>query len=233
MNTVVRCHVKNAERMVLLDKTLNSISLSGMHELGRLILVDDGSPLMDGVQQTATANKFEYVRATGKPDTKNGLVRSLELNDGKPVLCCVDDMVCGKGFLPAMKGILERDIPELEAANVPWGLIGTFACYNDRPRFRKSTLWNIPSTSLYALVCHVFSPRLAGILMDEWQRVENGSMEDPPACDDLWTARVCTREGILCFNTVQDYAQHTGAGARTFSDAQGSSYYLSQRFVGE
>jgi hypothetical protein len=233
-NTVVRCHIKNEERLSTLERLIVSWKDKQLNKLGDLYLLDDHSPLKGDVVKLATKHNVFYKEAAGYGDTKNGLVESLKLFPNEPVLCCVDDMVFGKGSLERFEHFLNIEEPVIG----PYGMFGFFACYTDQTRNLLQTpgedYWCIPNNIIYALVCHIFSPQLSQILINEWEGIKNESIPNPCCCDDIWVARICERENVTNFNTMQDYGQHTGMMNRTFNEAQDpGSNYTSPNFIGE
>lgn len=236
MNTIIRCHVKNNERLITLEKEIISYKEKGLDILGDLYIVDDGSPLQSSVISMCGNHKANYIKASNTPDTKNGLAESLRLMIGLggkyPSLLCVDDAVFGRGILGRLTKLLHEELPIIN----PFGMVGLFACYEDNTRNHNKILgtdiWKIDHKILYALVAHVFSFQLAAILVDIWDKVQEGSEPYPGMCDDIWVATVCAKYNIPCYNTMMDYAQHTGMNNRTFGDNTGSEYQ-SKMFVGE
>lgn len=235
LNTVVRCHIKNTTRLKSLEGCIQSWQDKKLGDLGKLYLVDDQSPMEEEVVTLSKEYCVEYFRTPGPPDTKGGLYWSLKIQQSFPVLCCVDDMIFGKGSLEMFKAVLEQDVDKLPKN---WGMIGTFACYESGTRNSnlihntKTNLWNIKNEILYALVCHIFSPHLSNILVKDWEAILAGTMPNPHCCDDIWVARTCTANSIPNYNTGKDYAQHTGINNRTFSN-DGNSTYQTNFFVGE
>lgn len=235
-DTVIRTYVKNQQRLNTLNRTIESWNSKGMSEFGKLIIVDDISPMAKEVKALAETHKLTYYLCDGEPDTKNGLYHSLLCQDKFPVLCCVDDMVFGQGTKSAIKRMFLNDYEKVvETA----GCIGMFACYGEETRkvlrVPGTDLWNIKNEILYALVCHFFTPKLAKIVIDDWQKVLKNEIPYPCMCDDIWVKEICIREGLLNYNTILDYAQHTGMRNRTFGEGDGGagSDYISNMFVGE
>lgn len=237
MNTVIRCHIKNIDRLSLLERSILSWQTKGLSKVGELHIVDDHSPMNEEVKALCAKHNIQYHAAEGYADTKNGLVESLKYANGGPIMCCVDDLVFGKGTVERVESILTNDIPNI--SEFKYGMIGMFACYGDNTRnelhLEGEDLWIIPNDIIYALVCHIYSPALIEVLLKEWEGIKNGTIPDPCCCDDIWVARICAREGFVCLNTMKDYAQHTGANNRTFGDNQidKGSEYTTDCFVGE
>lgn len=235
LDTVVRCHVKNDDRLKTLERLILSWKDKQLNELGNLYLLDDHSPMNKEVEELAKKHEVIYKVAEGYGDTKNGLVESLKLSPDRPVLCCVDDMVFGKGIKERILSIFEQDLPVVQN----WGMFGLFACYQDHTRntLKENNIdsWYIPNEIIYALVCHIFSPNLSSILIKEWEGIKDKTLPDPCCCDDIWVARICTRENIDNFNTFKDYGFHTGMMNRTFGDLEKDpgSEYQTPCFVGE
>lgn len=238
MNTVIRCHIKNLERLQGLERAIVSWHSKRMYELGKLYLVDDHSPMAEEVRQLADKYKAIYHKAEGRADTKNGLVESLKVQNEFPVLCCVDDFILGEGIKERFEELLKKEVSIIEN-ECHYGTIGTFACYhnNTRDHFKieNADLWNIPTNILYALVCHLYSKELSTILINEWDLIQKSELPDPCCCDDIWVARICERENLPCFNTIVDFASHTGAANRTFGNnpADEGSNYQTPCFIGE
>lgn len=235
LNTVVRCHIKNEERLNTLERLIVSWKDKQLNKLGDLYILDDHSPLKEEVVKLTQKHNIIYKEADGYGDTKNGLVESLKLSPNEPVLCCVDDMVFGQGSLERFTKFLLEEEPVLPEN---YGMFGSFACYQDHTRntlkIENEDYWHIPNNIIYALVCHVFSPKLSQLLIKEWEGIKNETIPNPNCCDDIWVARISIRESIANFNTMQDYGQHTGQLNRTFNEAADpGSNYTSPNFVGE
>lgn len=230
MNHVIRTHVKDASRLQLLERTIQSSLRVGL----KPHVVDDFSPMVTEVEKLCIDLKVEFNRAKGISHTINGLVESFyQFYSVEPVLCTVDDMVFGKGAGEVIQRIEHEIIPKLPDN---WGLVGMFACYEGRtPSKHHPELWHLKTDALYALVCHVFSAKLQFAAMNEWRTVLAGERNDPNCCDDIWIKRLMLRDNLIALNTLNDYAQHTGMGERTFGDdkADTGSNYQSMCFVGE
>lgn len=243
MNIIMRCHVKNLDRLKLVDKSLNSLFSHTIHNLGAVCLVDNNSPYHKEVSALANSYGISYHYSTEKEDTKEGLYQScvlgMELDPVSPTLYCVDDLVFGKDSYFSIINCLENDIPLLERSNIRWATVGLFACYSMDVRsslFIKDTnLWFIPTDSFYAMVCHILNPKFTQIIIDSWKKVQNKEIPMPAMCDDLWVATLVKENNYRIFNTKKDYAQHTGMGNRTFavSTEMDTSHYKSPAFVGE
>lgn len=233
MNTIIRTHVKNDERLKTLERELKSWYDKEMYQLGDLFIVDDGSPCGEDVNRLALVYNAHYSKTQGEPDTKNGLYWSLKVQDKFPALLCVDDAVFGKGIVDRLKELENR---ELSILGSNWGIVGLFACYEDNTRKPNrvigADLWEVKPIILYALVSHVFSKNFARIMIDQWEDVQRGEEPYPNSCDDIWVARTLPRFGYKSYNTMKDYAQHTGINNRTFGDNKGSEYHTLM-FVGE
>jgi hypothetical protein len=242
MNTVFRTHVKDTTRLELFERSLASWYDKGLDQLGNLYIVDDQSPMQDEVVDLAIKYKALYTRTHGHPDMKNSLYESLNVQKEYPVLCCVDDMVFGKGVLERIRQIEQVDIPALKM----YSTIGLFACYQkptrDELKIRGLDLWQIPHALLYALVAHIYSAEIVRIYSEVWEEVLKGTIPAPEMCDDIFVKILSMRSSLQCYNTYKDYAQHTGMGNRTFTTPEddkngingiGSSNYTSLDFVGE
>jgi hypothetical protein len=233
MKTVIRCHIKNKERLDIAERTFISFIDKGIDNVH---IMDDGSPLQNDVRKLCKDVGFTYHRAGGDPHTINGLVESLKLApEGEKIFCCVDDIVLGKGAAWVLEQIQIKEIPALEAMNIPWATIGIFACYPKAVRkiYPGTLLWNMDWQILYALNSHIYSPEIIKAALDKWKLIKCGELPFPKMCDDIWIARLAEEHKLLCFNSLDDFAQHTGAGARTFDMDAGSSYYKALCFVGE
>lgn len=232
MNTVIRAHIKNADRLAGLEREIISWKDKKMDFLGELVVVDDGSSMQEEVITLCRRHDIYYALAGGTPDTKNGLYWSLKVQTAFPVFCCVDDAVFGQGITNRLKYLVEHELNKIS----DYGLVGTFACYEEKTRnpnkLPDADLWEIKNDILYALVGHVFSERLARLVMKEWEDVQAKRIPYPGMCDDLWVATLLRRYGIKAYNTMKDYTQHTGINNRTFGDNTGSDY-ISKMFVGE
>jgi hypothetical protein len=234
MNTIFRCHIKNDERLELFRRSLQSWKDKELWKLGKLYVVDDQSPLQ--VEVEALAKEFDavYFRTTGTRSTKNGLYWSLKIQNEFPVLCCVDDMVFGESSMNRLNMLVMHEYPRLKNT----GIVGLFVCYDmqtrNQFRFSDVDLWMVPIALSYALVCHLFSKDLSDILIRDYEKAAAENREVSIHQDDLWVKEVCLRDGLVIYNTVDDYAWHTGANTRTFGDDPiGNSSYQTPRFVGE
>jgi hypothetical protein len=178
-----------------------------------------------------------YVVPRKEGNTKQGLAYSLIYSDkNKMTIHCVDDMVFGNGAYEEFRRIEQEYIPQLEKSGIKWGMIGSFACYNRQQSFSNIPLWHYPTPYFYAGVCHVINPSLGQVYINEYNKLIKGlpTMIDPIHADDLWVKGMCIQEGYMIFNTLKDYAQHTGANCRTFGEENAdSSNYTSGFFVGE
>jgi len=232
MKFIIRTYVKNEERLRLFEKSIISLKLAGINNI---TVIDDQSPLEKEVQNVCMENAIEkYVRTVGKSDTINGLYSSLkEINNDEFTILCVDDFICSSKILDTLKEIKDNDIPIIKDE---YGTVGLFACYpsNIRIKYKNTNLWNIETKSLYALVCHHFSNELKDILINEYEEALEGRIEYPEVCDDIWVATICARENLKCFNTIEDYAFHTGMNNRTFGDSvvSDNSCYQTPCYVG-
>lgn len=234
MNTIIRCHIKNDQRLQTLERTLKSFYDKKMDELGQLYIVDDQSPMSAFVMGLAAKYNAIYKKTEGDPDTKNGLYWSLKVQDKFPALLCVDDMVFGEGTKERFEKMLNEEIPQLP---INYGIIGTFACYENPTRIMNKVqgtdLWKWPYDIYYATVAALFSENLAKTIMYEWEAIKAGSKMLPNCCDDIWLKELCRGLEIPLYNTFQDYAQHTGINQRSFSDNNQGSEYVTNMFVGE
>jgi hypothetical protein len=232
MDTIIRCHVKNNLRLDNLERELISWREKGLESLGGLFIVDDGSPMWEDVKRLAGKYGAEYIKAVGVPDTKNGLYNSLKIATNFPVFCCVDDAVFGAGITERLNLLLGTELYKIPE----YGMVGLFACYEDGTRnpnrIPDTDLWKVDPNILYALVGHVFSERLARVVVWEWENIQAGKLPHPQKCDDLWVVDILKKYNISAYNTMRDYVQHTGMNNRTFGDNAGSEYY-SKMFVGE
>jgi len=240
MDTVIRTHVKNKERLNLLERTIVSCLEKNLYDLGEIKIVNDNSPLTNDVHTLCNKYSLKCHDTIYAPDTKNGLFESLRISNNFPVLCLVDDCVLGNNIKNILIDLLESQIHRLDKV----GCVGFFAGYNKNSRnpYNYSNFWHIPNQALYALVCHLFyedlSKKLISIYSTFKTNPENLSQEDAQgliACDDIWVARVCEKYGFKCYNHLQDYAQHTGIKNRSFGDNPQSenSEYATPCFVGE
>lgn len=236
MITTVRCHIKSNDRLALLTRTLVSAQTHGLDKDGEIIVIDDQSPMEVEVRELCSVHGVQYIRSSGQPGTVNGLVESIRRTFvDAPLLCCVDDIVFGRGIRDVLSDIQRTTIPSMDERGIKWGMIGLFACYENRPSYLDTGLWNIPIDILYALNCHVFSPALSRHIINVYDRIEHGELPRPVHQDDLWVKELCKETGMLALNTRKDYAQHTGMYLRSFGDnpREESSTYQSRMFVGE
>ncbi len=235
LNTVLRTHIKNTQRLEVLKKTIKSWYAQEMNFLGDLYIVDDQSPMQNEVIHLVNRYNAHYLRTTGEGDTKNGLYWSLRVQNQWPVLCCVDDMVFGKGSRERFEKIISSEIPELGK----FGMFGSFACYENNTRdFNRiigTDYWKVPIDILYGLVCHIYSRELSNIITKEWEGIQKGNYPMPNCCDDIWVKEICRREQLPVYNSYRDFAQHTGMNMRTFGENEvtESSEYQTPCFVGE
>lgn len=232
MNTVIRCHVKNKRRLDDLERELSSAYDKSLNILGEISVVDDGSPMHAEVENICYKKGVNYLRAGGSPDTKNGLYYSLKYAKNFPVFLCVDDAVFGKGISERLLYLENYELNKIPE----YGFVGTFACYEDATRkpniVDDTSLWYYPTNIIYALVGHVFSERLARLVMYEWEGVLSGKFQYPGMCDDIWVKEILKKYNVKSYNTTEDYIQHIGVNNRTFGENTGSDY-VSKMFVGE
>lgn len=205
-----------------------------LNDLGNLFVVDDGSILRDELIFMLSKYNVNYFSATNTPDTKNGLAYSLsDWMCSWPRFCCVDDAVFGKGIKDRLIYLFEEELPRLNK----WGIIGTFACYEDITRSSNkvigASLWEVPNSILYALVGHIFSQDFSKIVTQRWNDVNAGIEEYPAMCDDIWIKKLLKEFDYKAYNTMQDFTQHTGMDNRTFGESGSNSEYYSKVFVGE
>lgn len=238
MDTYIRCHVKNKERLATLEREFISWNDKGMSQLGDLYVIDDNSPMGADVKILCRDYWIKsLIPAGGEPDTKNGLYQSLkasrEISGNNESLFCVDDAVFGVGIVDRLVKYSMKEhyiIPNR-------GLVGLFACYESPTRtpnmVHDTDLWVVPIEILYALVAHIFSVNLRNTLIWEWEQIQAGKLPYPNCCDDLWVKGVCWKHRLNCYNTMQDYAQHTGGDNRTFGESTANSRYKTKMFVGE
>jgi hypothetical protein len=71
------------------------------------------------------------------------------------------------------------------------------------------------------------------IIINSWENIKAGTEPYPSKCDDLWVVDLCDKNNLKCYNTMLDYAQHTGTKNRTFGESDSFSEYVSKMFVGE
>lgn len=234
LDTVIRTHVKNKERLATLDRMVKSWYDKRLNDLGDLIILDDSSPLADDVVDLALFYNATYKKANGSADTKNGLAESLLVPSKLPALLCVDDAVFGKGIKDRLILLLEEELPKL---GLNWGIVGMFACYEEGTRnhykIQGTSLWEVPNDILYALVGHIFSPKFSSIVAQRWSQVKSGEAEYPGMCDDIWVKQLLKEWGYMAYNTMEDYLQHTGMDNRTFGESGDNSSYTTNLFVGE
>ena len=242
MQVMIRTHVKNERRFALLTRTIESAIDKGFTQEGnKIVIVDDCSPEPWKRTIELYSEKQHNVFLCQVPhesgNTKQGLAYSLFYsNPTNMAIHCVDDMVFGKGAYEEFQRIEKEYIPKLEKVGIQWGMIGTFACYDRHASFNSIPLWHYPAINFYAGVCHVINPMLGALYVDEYRKLQGGLpvMIDPIHADDLWIKGMCMETGYQIFNTLKDYAQHTGMECRTFGDEkEPSSNYTSNHFVGE
>jgi hypothetical protein len=241
MEIVIRTHIKNIERLNLLEKTINSVIDKQLTDLGELKIFDNSSPMKQEVMELCGKYKISYNTNNYPSDTKGGLYSSLNLATTYPILCTVDDMIVGKNTKEEIIRILNNDIPQLDTS---WGCIGMFACYpkNIRNLYQNTNLWNISTKALYALICHLYSKKLSEILINHYEKSQENyeqltelEKHNLNCCDDIWVARTCEQHNLLCYNTIDDYSQHTGVNNRSFGEntITPNSEYLTNCFIGE
>lgn len=234
LDTVIRTYVKNQRRLDDLHRMMRSWLDKRLHDLGNLYILDDFSPMSVEVYNLVEDFGAIYFGANGISDTKNGLAKSFEVTSTRPLLCCVDDAVFGNGIKDRLVLMLEEEIPQL---GDDWGIIGTFACYEEQTRnpskVRGTRLWEVPNNILYALVGHVFSEPFSKIIVDRWNDVLVEKAPYPFMCDDIWVKNLLKEFNYKAYNTMRDYTQHIGINNRTFSDDNTGSDYQSKMFVGE
>jgi len=237
LRVVLRTHIKDADRLNLLDRSLHSLFTKGIDKLGSVCLLDDNSPNMEVLQMQSLYHPLDYVRTPGPNGTKEGLVKSIRhfgsIKD--PVLYCVDDLVFSSKAKDVLVNLAMNDIEEIKAY-IDYGLIGLFACYTEDVRaelkIKHLDYWKVPWNISYAYVCHIFSPKLQDFILKEWALVESGAIPYPKVNDDIWVAELCERKGLAILNTMKDYAQHTGMRKRSYDIKEDEySEYVSTCFV--
>lgn len=223
MNFYIRTHVKNAERLELLRRTLESVRAAAPDMEHRIFVIDDGSTF-DGARGLAARVNAVYLSVPGPHGTKNGLYWSLMADrDMGTGVHLVDDCVVSSGFLSQAK--IERQFPDC------W-LLSFFACY---PRNPEKGWWHYPTKDFYAAVACCFHPSLRDIYIAWWEKVISGALPDEVYQDDLMVKKFIMDAGKRIYNTGWDYAQHTGIGQRSFGDnpKEESSNYQTAYFKGE
>lgn len=234
---VIRAHIRDSARLPVTERTLRSALDKNLPDICDITVLDDSSPLGDGLCRLCEILEIKYKKAGGSPSTINGLMESLKLADGNMV-CCVDDIVFGKGTKEILTDIWERMLPHLDNHGVSWGLLGLSLCYDRRI---DSVLYGlplfelVPTSLVYALMFHFYSTALKSALFDKWERIQSGQIPVPGFEDDIFVSKTLGKTGLRYFNTVRDYAWHTGAHIRSFGPHDGgkNSEYQTKCFVGE
>jgi hypothetical protein len=234
IDTVIRTHVRNEKRLELLKRTIQSAKDKKLYTLGGIYVLDDGSPLKDRVRSLCYEMDVDYIPATLKPgDTKNGLAESLAVgNWTAPVFAVCDDVVFGRDILEELNHIVLHELPLLPDC----GMVSLFACYSRMKQpHADSHLWEYPVHAFYAGIAVVYTPKFRDAYYNWWVRAVNEELPMPQMCDDIFCKVILDAHGLKLYNTIQDYAQHTGIDARTFGDKENDpgSHYLTQFFVGE
>jgi hypothetical protein len=198
-------------------------------------VLDDASPLKEDVKSLCDSLGVKYVPATLKPgDTKNGLAESLSLAPwDEPIFAVCDDAVFGRGIVEEIQHIMKEEVPPIQGN---WGMISLFACYaRNAPLREGSHLWEYLIRAFYAGIAVIYSPAFRKAYYNDWNQVANGLLPMPQMCDDIYCKDILNAMDLKLYNTIQDFAQHTGVDARTFggNEADPGSRYISQFFVGE
>lgn len=241
MKVVIRTYIDNERRLDILRATLMSAAYRNICSLGEIYVLDDISPgeWPDKIQEITKPlgmhYGMHYVRANGPCDTKNGWIESLRLAaPDEIILCTVDDIKFGKDSAAYLKRILDHDIPILKEKGIPWGMVGSFACYDRFTKFSTTDLFHLPTPLFYGTVCHFVEPSFGQIMIREWDEVLAGTREYPKMCDDIMSKIACLNHGYMIFNSMKDAVWHTGGGERSFpSDGAGSSYYQTAHYIGD
>jgi len=238
MKMIIRCHVKNDARLLLLNNSISDAAKYLGHE--NVFVLDDQSPMGEQVKTVCDSYGVKSKVSKGVANTINGLIESIrfykEMNpELEPCIFAVDDFQLSFQFNSEVRRWEEYVLPRLIASN--WGLIGTFACYPTSVRdsaFNKDLgLWQIDTHSLYALICHLFSKDLMTVILEYADKFDSGEILYPAMCDDIWVATLCQEKNLRCMNSYLDHAQHTGMSQRTFNDdTAGNSNYYSECFSG-
>lgn len=240
MDIVMRCHVKDQARLSIMERSLISLFSKKINNLGRVFVFDDCSPLHEEVKKLCSSFEWIHYRYDFTPgELKKSLIKSFMIaNSEEPVLCCVDDLVFGKGSFEILLYLINEVIPSLNKEKIKWATIGTFACYSMDLRINNKKenldIWDFHPAIFYSLLCHIYNPVFMKFMMDQWVKIKNNEKEYPFVEDDIWVAKECIENDWKIFNTMEDYTQHTGMNQRSFnSNFSGSSNYTSSLFVGE
>lgn len=232
MDTIIRTHVKTDARLAILEGTVLSAIDKGLGRWGNIWIADDGSPMAAEVERVGKVCGVQVFRNDGRPSTKNGLYGALRYSKALPTLVVCDDVVFGRGI---------RDYIESQMGKLPtnYGYFSLFASYPDHMRMggnvRGTEIWEYPLDCFYAGLAGVYNPKFAQIYCQKWEQVMSGMVPEPIWQDDLWVKELCRENGFKIYNSMNDYAQHTGMMRRSFgnNETEDSSNYTTAHFVGE
>jgi hypothetical protein len=233
---IFRSHIRDKARLAVTERTLLSALDKDLPSICDITVLDDGSLFGPDLRGLCRRHEISYKKAGGSSSTINGLMESLKLHPG-PVLCCVDDIVFGKGTKDKLSEIWNMVIPRLDKQEVAWGIVGLFMDY---PRQVNSLVCGcriaeLPANLVYALTFHFYSTPLKSALLKRWDKILADELPWPACADDIFVNRLLGETGLRYFNTNMDYAQHTGMNLRSFgSDGEAvNSEYQTEYFVGE
>lgn len=244
MDTVIRCFAKTPRRFELARDTVRSAVRQGLHTQGNLCL-QNGHAQFDAELREAAALTTGGCSYRYEPDQDilHGFVRALDLVAARerPALVCTDDVRFGRGAGEALRQIEHEIIPAFHAGGVRWGIIGLFACYaravNGRyavetPLGREELpVFRHPAQEFYGGIAIVLNPVLVREIERRWADITAGRRERPQCMEDIWLNWLMTELGLGWFNTVRDYAWHTGNDDRVAAATGGQ--YQTEYFVGE
>lgn len=231
MNTIIRTHVKNVERLKLLKLTLESSKDKKLHRVGQIFIADDQSPMNSEVQAVAMRYKAKTVISTGKPSTCNGMFNALEIGkDWDYGLYLCDDVLLGGEFKEKLNKI-ESLLPS------GFGAVSLFIPESVDQHFRKGDTeyfykCDASSPLFHAWICTVISKELNAKYRENYQSVIS---RHPDIQDDHAIRMICEYYKLGLYCTKEDWALHTGINNRAFDDPdkkQGASTYQCKRFAG-
>lgn len=249
MNVAIRAFVKTPIRLRLTQDTITSVFEQGLWQPGKALGVLNAAPEYDPALQgwltgfarqvgPERVGRHEY-RYRPDHDLKEGFIHSVRLAEGLSgdrslVLALTDDVRLGRGTTEALEQIEGECIPLLERAGVKWGCISLFACYDRTEPVRvlgqAQPLFELGPAGFYGGIAMILAPSLVDILWADLAEIVAGRKE-MRCLEDIWINRTMREHNYRWFNTLQDYAWHTGNDARVAN--AGGAKYQTRHYVGD
>lgn len=242
LNSVIRCYVKDQNRLNLLEKTIQSCLKQHLNDLGPITIVDDGSPLKNNVKELANKYNVNYLCPEEyKSSTNQGLCNALKAFKNEPyTLQLTDDVILCKDFNLILNKLLKYQLTSLGS----YGIITMFCPQSVAMHLRKGQTFNgtnvyrLDTTSplIHAFICTLMSKDFADVFIRHWEDVRGTDREHDQLMDDIRARVLCNKAELSMYITKQCWAEHTGTNPqdRTFQDArQGGNSYRAASFLGE